>query len=89
MNEEWSQIAANAVAHEARLAGAGIQEAASYYTLPHITMRPRVFPDGDQWCALYGDNLQDGVCGFGASPYAACADFDKAWFAAIAAREKP
>jgi hypothetical protein len=35
--------------------------------------------DGNQWCALYGDNLQDGVCGFGDSPAAAMQDFDMAW----------
>ena len=87
MNEEWSQIAANAVAHAASLAGASIQEAASHYTLPHVTMRPIVFPDGDQWCALYGDNIQEGVCGFGDSPYAACSAFDKAWHEPIAARK--
>ena len=31
------------------------------------------------WCALYGDNLQDGVAGFGRSPEEAMADFDKNW----------
>jgi hypothetical protein len=46
---------------------------------PHVLMRPRVYPDGDQWCALYGDNLQDGVAGFGDTPELACADFDKNW----------
>jgi hypothetical protein len=45
----------------------------------HATMRPRVFPDGNMWCALYGDNLQDGVAGFGETPAKACADFDKNW----------
>lgn len=46
---------------------------------PHVLMRPRVFPDGDMWCALYGDNLQEGVAGFGKTPQEACAAFDKAW----------
>lgn len=23
------------------------------------------FKDGDQWCFLYGDNIQDGIAGFG------------------------
>ena len=23
------------------------------------------YRDGDQWCFLYGDNIQEGVCGFG------------------------
>ncbi len=48
-------------------------------TAPHVLMRPRVFPDGNAWCALLGENIQVGVCGFGASPAEACAAFDKAW----------
>lgn len=46
---------------------------------PHVLMRPRIFPDGDAWCALYGENIQEGVCGFGETPGAAAADFDLAW----------
>jgi hypothetical protein len=46
---------------------------------PSVLMRPRVFPDGTAWCALYGENLQDGVCGFGDTPDAAARDFDKNW----------
>ena len=38
-----------------------------------------VFRDGDQWCALYGANIQDGVAGFGATPEAACKAFDEIW----------
>ena len=25
----------------------------------------KLYKDGDQWCALIGDNLQSGICGFG------------------------
>lgn len=46
---------------------------------PHVLMRPRLYPDGNQWCALYGDNLQEGVAGFGDTPELAGADFDKNW----------
>lgn len=46
---------------------------------PHVLMRPRIFPDGDMWCALYGDNLQEGVAGFGVTPATACKAFDDAW----------
>lgn len=46
---------------------------------PHVLMRPAVMLDGNQWCALYGDNLQDGVAGFGDTPAEAMAAFDKAW----------
>ena len=44
---------------------------------PFLQLRPRLFIDGDQWCALYGENLQDGVAGFGTSPEYAAWDFDK------------
>jgi hypothetical protein len=48
-------------------------------TAPHVLLRPRVFPDGDMWCALLGDDLQIGVSGFGKTPQEACAAFDEAW----------
>jgi hypothetical protein len=41
--------------------------------------KPKLSIDGNMWCALYGDNLQDGVSGFGASPEKAYEDFDKNW----------
>ena len=46
---------------------------------PSVLMRPALSIDGDQWCALYGANLQDGVAGFGDSPALACAAFDAEW----------
>lgn len=48
-------------------------------TRPSRTMRPRVFKDGDSWCALYGESPQDGVAGFGNTPELACQNFDEAW----------
>lgn len=45
--------------------------------------RPALSLDGDQWCALFGDNLQNGVAGFGKSPDLAYKDFDMAWYNAI------
>lgn len=32
------------------------------------------FKDGDQWCALYGEDLQAGIAGFGNTPFLAMAD---------------
>lgn len=46
---------------------------------PHVLMRPALYPDGDQWCALYGDDLATGCAGFGETPEKAMADFDKNW----------
>lgn len=47
---------------------------------PHVLMRPCVFPENiTTWCCLYGENIQEGVAGFGDSPRAACDDFDRRW----------
>lgn len=47
---------------------------------PTLLYRPKLSIDGNQWCALYGgENLQDGVAGFGDTPDAACRAFDRAW----------
>jgi hypothetical protein len=48
-------------------------------TAPHVLMRPGIARDGNKWSALYGDNLMDGVCGFGDTPAEAMADFDRSW----------
>lgn len=46
---------------------------------PSAIYRPSVAPDGNKWCALYGENLMEGVCGFGDTPDEAMRDFDKNW----------
>lgn len=47
-------------------------------------LRPRVFIDGNKWCVLYGDDLMNGVAGFGDSPIRAVCDFNRAWRTPIA-----
>lgn len=42
-------------------------------------LKPRIFIDGNQWCVLWGENLQDGIAGFGSTPTFAVYDFNKAW----------
>lgn len=39
----------------------------------------KMFIDGDKWCCLYGEDIQNGVAGFGNSPAEAAYDFDRAW----------
>lgn len=46
---------------------------------PHVRMRPRVFQDGNMWCALYGENLMEGVSAFGKTPHQATEAFDLVW----------
>ena len=55
---------------------------------PFILLRPKVFPDGNQWCVLYGENLQDGVCAFGNTPAEAALKFDIEWLSAKAGRKE-
>ena len=55
-------------------------EAAGYdMSRPSVLFRPKLSMDGNQWCALYGDNLQDGCAGFGDSPDKAMLAFDAEW----------
>ncbi len=54
--------------------------AANEHQRPCVLFRPAIFPDGSAWCALYGKNIQEGVAGFGETPAAAAADFDRNWF---------
>lgn len=53
-----------------------------------VLLRPKMFIDGNQWCALYGDDIQSGVAGFGDSPDAASWAFDKAWSQSLSAIRK-
>lgn len=51
-------------------------EAQEYNLVATLGLAP--YPDGDAWCVLWGDNLQDGVAGFGKTPYLAVLDFNRA-----------
>lgn len=55
------------------------QRAAVEQSRPVVVFRPTLKTDGDQWCFLLGENLQNGVAGFGSSPEAAAKDFDHQW----------
>lgn len=63
----------------ATLIGYEAAKAAEAYAAPSAVYRPTLTIDGNQWCALYGESLQDGVAGFGDTPAAAMREFDKAW----------
>jgi hypothetical protein len=46
---------------------------------PSVMLGAKIFKDGNAWCCLLGENIQEGVCGFGESPNKASAAFDVAW----------
>ncbi len=83
MNDMDSHHAMNAIAHWSEMAGQAAIQAAAQYERPSALYKPKLSVDGNQWCALYGDNLQDGVAGFGDSPEDAMWNFDKAWRASL------
>ncbi len=62
---------------------AEVSRAVDLYALPSAIYKPSLSIDGNKWCALYGDNLQDGVAGFGDSPADAMTDFNKNWTAKL------
>lgn len=51
---------------------------------PSVIFKPRLFIDGNQWCALFGENIQDGVAGFGDTHEMAMRNFDMSWNESIA-----
>ena len=80
LNDEYQSMAANAICHQAFLTGETMRQE---YTRPAITLKPKLSQDGDQWCALYGEDLQSGVAGFGPSPIEAMEAFDRAFYTKI------
>ncbi len=77
------------IGDQAQSAVRAIADAASCYTYPSVMYRPALSIDGDQWCALYGDDIQSGVAGFGDSPSLAMSDFDKNWYAKLQLKKEP
>lgn len=67
------------ISHAVAMAGEMLRITIANYATPSAVYRPRLSIDGNAWCAMYGDNLQDGVAGFGASPGEAMMDFDANW----------
>lgn len=46
---------------------------------PSFLFRPKLLLDGNQYCALYGEDIMSGCAGFGDTADAAMRDFDKNW----------
>lgn len=47
---------------------------------PCVVFRPRLFLDGDSYCALLGDDIMVGCAGFGRTVDEAMRDFDKNFY---------
>jgi hypothetical protein len=72
------------VSHQVVCVAHEYESAAQEQQRPCVVFQPKLSMDGNQWCALYGDNLQEGVAGFGDAPAKAMSDFDKQWYSARA-----
>lgn len=69
---------------DARERKAEAKKQAARFIGPAATYKPRVFMDGNKWCALYGDNIQEGVAAFGDTPQQAMDAFDRVWTTEVA-----
>ena len=76
------------ISHDKAMIREQLLAAAYEMARPSAIYRPAISIDGNMWCALYGDNLQDGVAGFGPSPAEAMQDFDKNWSAKLVVKYK-
>lgn len=86
MNETFQQMAADAICFAARQVNNAWQEAASEQMRPCVVFKPALSRDGNMWCALFGENLHEGVAGFGETPAKAMYAFDHAWLTEPAIR---
>lgn len=76
LNEEKQYTYLSTLTHYADLADRRTQEN-EYEVLVLRLMKELAivpFKDGNQWCALYGEDLQVGIAGFGKTPFLAMAD---------------
>lgn len=76
MNDQESAYASHIFAMQVTQTANDINYA---YTRPSTVFKPALSVDGNQWCALYGTDLQSGVAGFGDTPEKAMQDFDNNW----------
>ena len=78
--DEYARMASGAISHAADMVKIAWQEAAWERQRTSVVFKPALSKDGDMWCALFGNNLQEGVAGFGPTPAKAMYAFDAAWF---------
>ena len=71
------------LSHHAEMAAEAARCAAAEHERPCVLFHPKLSLDGNQRCALYGENIQDGVAGFGDSPAHAMREFDKEWLQSL------
>lgn len=56
------------------------QDRAEFLRRPSVMLGLVPRKDGSKWSVVYGENIQEGVCGFGDTPDKAMDAFDRTWF---------
>lgn len=81
LNEEMSHMLANAINHYQSIQHQEkinlIISEQEMVLVKTFSLVP--FKDGDMWCVLLGPNLQEGIAGFGKTPYEAINDFNNSF----------
>jgi len=54
--------------------------AAGEMARPSVVYKPTLTPDGDMWCVVLGENLVEGIAGFGKTVAEAMTAFDRAFY---------
>ncbi len=80
LEEHYQQSILNQIESSCTAQRYAVEETQGELRRPSVIYRPTLSLDGNQWCMLYGENLHDGVAGFGDTPALAASDFDKNWF---------
>lgn len=81
VGEVLADAARNAfdVSHQVAIIQQEFCIAAGEMQRPSVVYRPSLSIDGTKWCALYGENIVEGVAAFGDTPDEAMRNFDQAW----------
>jgi len=79
ISEDRQDVMMNSFCGSVKICETVTLEAIQEYSRPSSVYRPKIFKDGKCWRALYGETLQDGVVGYGASPREAMFNFDLEW----------
>jgi hypothetical protein len=79
--EAVAEVARNAfdISHYGAMLYQDFSIAAAEMQRPSAIFRPVLSREGDQWRALYGDDIVQGCAGWGSCPDDAMRDFDKNW----------
>ena len=85
MDYEHQTIISESISHAATMVQHTAQAMLTEYERPCVIFKPTPSMDGNMYCVLFGENLQEGVAGFGKTMAEAMYDFDCNWYG----RENP